>query len=612
MRGPARTPDLIRALGLTIVIAVAAALSPPVRAQAPAVETPPADTPIETVPQEPVPIRFRVEIDAPRPYEKMLRDGLDLVRWQSDERVTLPVLERLVAEARKAAVEALAAEGYFSADVVTAIEMPAPRAAVVRITVKPGPVTTVREVDLDVRGPVLQDGEGSKRVDVVKQTWKLAPGEPFSQAQWESAKAQALVQLGRGRYAAASIEHSEARVDPEAARADLVLKLDSGPVFHAGPTVVTGLKRYPPAVVENLNPLRTGEPYDALKLDLYQRRLLETGYFNAVNFAIDPDPAQAAAAPLRVTVIEAPSQRIDTGLAFSTDTRLGLTLDYRDSNVFDAAWRLHPRLDLNAKEQGLNATLDTPPRPGGVWNTYSSRLQRRDIAGLVTHEAVAGVAHNWGLESTPSQVSLSAHFEHQSVSGSTTENNYALVGAYRRTFRTTDDIVSPRRGVLGTFEVGASVPGLNTRDFGRVRTRVNWLIPAGLRNDFLIRGEAGVVIARSRDGIPSSFLFRTGGDQTLRGYAFESIGVPQGEAIVGGRYLAVASAEYTRWITESIGAAVFIDAGDAFDQLNAFDLAVGYGIGFRWRSPVGPLRADLAYGERDKNVRLHFSVGFSF
>jgi translocation and assembly module TamA len=133
-----------------------------------------------------------------------------------------------------------------------------------------------------------------------------------------------------------------------------------------------------------------------------------------------------------------------------------------------------------------------------------------------------------------------------------------------------------------------------------------------LRNDFLLRGEAGVVIARSRTGIPASFLFRTGGDQTLRGYAFESIGVPQGEAIVGGRYLAVASAEYTRWITETIGAAVFVDAGDAFDQLNAFDLAVGYGIGFRWRSPVGPLRADLAYGERDKNVRLHFSVGFSF
>jgi translocation and assembly module TamA len=166
--------------------------------------------------------------------------------------------------------------------------------------------------------------------------------------------------------------------------------------------------------------------------------------------------------------------------------------------------------------------------------------------------------------------------------------------------------------VLGTFEAGASVPGLNTRDFARMRAHVNWLIPLGLRNDFLIRSEAGLVLAGSRFGIPSSFLFRTGGDQTVRGYAFESIGVPQGEAIVGGRYLATASAEYTRWITASLGAAVFVDAGDAFDRVQAFDVAVGYGIGVRWRSPVGPLRADLAYGERAKSVRLHFSVGYSF
>jgi translocation and assembly module TamA len=357
--------------------------------------------------------------------------------------------------------------------------------------------------------------------------------------------------------------------------------------------------------------MRPGEPYDGLKLDLYQRRLLESGYFNAVQFAIDPDPAQAASAPLRVSVVEAPSQRIDMGVAFSTDTRLGVNIDYRNSNFFDSAWRFRPRLNVNAKEQGLNLSLDTPPRPGGVWNTYSTRLQRRDIEGQVTREAVAGYAHNWGLESTPSQVTLSAHFEHESIAGSNTANNYALFAGYRKTFRTTDDIVTPRRGVLGTFEVGAAVPGLNTQDFARTRTRVYWLIPLGLRNDLLVRGEVGVVLAKNRSGIPTSFLFRTGGDQTVRGYAFESIGVLQGNAIVGGRYLALASAEYTRWVTESLGAAVFVDAGDAFDHAGSFHVAVGYGVGVRWRSPVGPFRADIAYGERTGKVRLHFSVGFN-
>ena len=616
MRVRARRFDIASALATFAVLASAAICDAwPQQPAAPATtEAPdaPQASPEEAMPPEPQPIRFRVVIEAPRRFEKMLNAGLDLVRWQRDERVTLPVLERLVAEARKATLAALAAEGYFSPDVRSNIEMRGPREAVVRLTVRPGTITTVRGVDLQVQGRALQDSEGRKRVDVVKETWRLTPGEPFRQETWDDAKSDALARLARGRYAAASITESEARVDPEQHRADLTLKLDSGPIFHAGPTVVSGLQRYPASVVENLNPFARGEPYDALKLDSYQRRLLETGYFNAVNFSIDPDPAQAESAPLRITVLEAPSQRIDTGVAFSTDTRLGVTVDYTNSNIFDSAWRFRPRLNLNAREQGLNAALDTPPRPGGVWNTYSARLERRDIEGQVTREAVVGYAHNWGLERMPSQVSLSSHFEQQKVSGSTTENNFAIFAGYRRTFRTTDDLVSPRRGLLGTFEVGASVPGLNTRDFGRVRTRVNWLIPYGTRNDILVRGEAGVVIARARTGIPSSFLFRTGGDQTLRGYAFESIGVPQGSAIVGGRYLALASVEYTRWFTDSIGAAVFVDAGDAFDRREAFDLAVGAGLGLRWRSPVGPLRADVAYGEREKNVRLHFSVGFSF
>jgi translocation and assembly module TamA len=280
--------------------------------------------------------------------------------------------------------------------------------------------------------------------------------------------------------------------------------------------------------------------------------------------------------------------------------------------MFDRAWRLRPRLSLNEVEQQLNIALDTPPKPGGVWNTYSTRLTRRDNQGEVTLEAMAGYAYNWGLESTPSQLTLSAHFENQQIAGSTTENNYAVFAGYRKTFRTTDDIVSPRRGVLGTAEIGVSVPGVSSQEFIRARTKVNWLIPLSLKGDLLLRGEAGVVLASSRQGVVSSFLFKTGGDQSIRGYAFESIGVPQGEAIVGGRYLVLASAEYTHWVTQTLGAAAFIDAGDAFDSMGAFDTAVGVGVGVRWRSPIGPFRADVAYGARTDQIRLHFSVGYSF
>lgn len=584
-----------------LLLAFASAVSVPSRAQAP-------DAPLE----EPATVRFRVVVEAPREYRRALEEGLDLARWQRDERVTMPLLERLVAEARKAAADALAADGYFSANVQSRLETAGASEAIVRIVVEPGARTLIRGVDLGFSGPVLEDEEGRERIAVVKETWRLAPGVAFRQRDWDKAKEDALARLARGRYAAAKIVDSEARVDPEKRAADLKLRLDSGPVFHAGPLVVTGLKRYPHGVVQNLNPTRPGEPYDATQLDLYQRRLLETGYFNAVQLTVDPDPEQAAAAPLQVNVIEGPSQRIDTGISIRTDTGLGGTLDYTNADIFGSAWRLRPRLDVNGKEQLVIVTLDTPPRPGGVWDTYTAKLQRRDILGDLSREAMVGYAYNWGLESTPSQVAVSAHYERQTIAASTSETNYAVFIAYRRTFRTTDDLVLPRRGVLGTAEIGASVPGLSSQEFIRARGKVNWLIPLGLRNDLLVRGEAGIVLADSRQGVVSSFLFRTGGDQSIRGYNYESIGVPQGEATVGGRYLALASVEFTRWITESLGAAVFVDAGDAFDDPRAFDLAVGAGLGIRWRSPIGPFRADVAFGERDAKIRLHFSVGFSF
>ena len=131
---------------------------------------------------------------------------------------------------------------------------------------------------------------------------------------------------------------------------------------------------------------------------------------------------------------------------------------------------------------------------------------------------------------------------------------------------------------------------------------------------WLLYTEPGLqwVLSHTREGIPSTFLFRTGGDQTVRGYAFESLGVEKDGAIVGGRRLLVASAEYVHWFGENWGLAVFADTGNAWDSGVRPSLASGYGFGARIRTPIGPIRSDLASGQVSGDVRLHFSVGYSF
>ena len=160
---------------------------------------------------------------------------------------------------------------------------------------------------------------------------------------------------------------------------------------------------------------------------------------------------------------------------------------------------------------------------------------------------------------------------------------------------------------------GGGVPGISTRNFGRLRGRFAAWLPLAENNELNFRAEGGAVLAGSRNGIPSKLLFRTGGSTTVRGYDFESLGVDQnGDAIVPGRYYAVASVDAIHWINESWGLAAFIDAGNAVDSLSHAHLALGYGIGARIRTPLGPFRLDVAYGQDVRQVRVQFSVGLTF
>ena len=129
------------------------------------------------------------------------------------------------------------------------------------------------------------------------------------------------------------------------------------------------------------------------------------------------------------------------------------------------------------------------------------------------------------------------------------------------------------------------------------------------------RAEAGEVFAHSAIDIPDTLLFRAGGDDSVRGYGYRTLGPSINNAVASGRVLMTASAEIARPISPRFPAywwAAFVDAGNAADRWSDLSPVVGYGVGLRWRSPVGPLRVDLAYGQHVHRVRLHLSVGIAF
>lgn len=566
---------------------------------------------LAAVSPESAPLRYRIEVQGPKDLAAMLKDGLQLARWQHDPGMTPELLERLLEESIGHAKEAVATEGYFSAQIRGTIDRSADP-WVVRLFVEPGERTRVSGVDIRFSGPAAADPGASGVLQRIRASWPLGEGMPFRQESWDAAKRQAVRELSEWRYAGARVAESRAEIDPQSRGAYLTVDIASGPPFRFGPARITGTKRYPERLATNLNPIRTGDVYDRKALAIYQRRLLETGYFVSAQVDVDTEAGDPGAAPVRVALIEGSAQHVEAGVGYSTDAGQRLELRYSNQDTLDSAWRFKSGLRIDTKIQELELNLDSPPLSEARWNSGFARARRTDIQNQQTSESAVGISHNWLSGGTPSSLVLSGHVEEQKVAGALADRSHALYAGFRRVFRNTDDLVSPRSGFLGNWEIGGAPAALATRGFARATAGASLFFPVALNDDLLLRGYAGAVRAAAREGIPSTFLFRTGGDQTVRGYAFESLGVKQGEAVVGGRYAAVASIEHTHWFDASWGVAGFVDAGNAWDRGTPFHAAVGYGVGARFRTPVGPIRIDIAYGRDTRKVRLHFSAGFTF
>jgi len=556
-------------------------------------------------------VHYRVDVVAPGPIAAAIRSAVDLVRWQDFEDMTELLLERLVRDAVPQAAEAAATQGHFSAAIDVAVDR-STTPVTVRLGVDPGPVTTIRSVDLTVDGPADTVPQGAAAIARLRERWSLPVGEPFQQEAWTAAKQGAVATLAASPFAAARLTASQALVDPPQRAADLSVTIDSGPPFRIGRIDVRGLQRYTPQVIEHFANIQPGDLYDGEALDTYIRRLLASGYFASVQAAIDTDPAQADAATLSVSVIEAPARRVEAGLGYSTNTEFRASFTYNDMNVNGRGLQMYTTLRIESLVQQATARFVLPPRAGGWIDTFGAGAERTDIENLITRTASVTWRRNSLAERRRPAFGLGMYVDEQTPFAQPSVASHALYADAEYTWRSVDNLLDPTKGWMANVQAGWGIPGASTEQFGRTIGKLAAWWPLSPKDDLIGRAEMGAVLASSREGIPSVFLFRTGGDTTVRGYAFESLGVQQESAIVGGRYYALASAEYNHWITPSLGLAAFVDAGNAADQLRDLHLALGYGIGGRLRTPIGPFRLDLAYGQEDHRVRIHFSVGLAF
>jgi translocation and assembly module TamA len=483
-----------------------------------------------------------------------------------------------------------------------------------------GALTRVDRVELKFTGAITEPRFADRLASIRKQ-WPLVAGAPFRSTEWEQAKLRLLASTEARYFAGARLVDSGARIDPDTATAILEVEVDSGPAYTIGALKIEGLSRYEAWLVERYNPFQPGDPYDRAKLVEFQQALQDTPYFANALTTLELAPEHPDQVPLRVVLRESRSKRLSAGVGFETNTGAHVEVAYRQNELFGQPWVLQSGVRLDQTGGFGYTDVLFPPRPSGVQDSVGALVEDSEVEELRVRRWGVGAARSRVVgPRTGNNVATkwSVNFEHENRRTPTTDwqTLNTLSTTYSWVRRKVDDVIQPRRGNIIRAEATVGVSGSQLNEtFVRGYGRLQQYIPVGERDVLIVRTDLGYVHADSLDVVPSKFLFRTGGTTTVRGYDYESLGVKQGVATIGGRALVVGSVEYVKWLEQfggNWGVAAFVDVGDAAETFRDLNLALGTGLGVRYRTPAGPLAVDVAYGARENQLRVHFSVAIAF
>ncbi len=554
-------------------------------------------------------------------------------------------VSRLRRRAWEAAQAALQTQGYFGATVTLDVSPGAANGGEFwDITIDVGERARVRQLGLRFDGALAGDAYASRR-QALRDDWLLKQGMPFINDDWSRAKTELLDEASRRDFYYARYAHTRAAVDPEAAKADLDVELDSGPPVRLGELQIVGLKRVPESLIRRYVKYDPGEAYDQTRLEDWQQALQSTTFFRGAfvtlndgttplreTNAASADPQKGTAAPeparptgtdpvtlpVRVQVTEGPARYASGSLGVDSDHGVRVEGLYRQNVVYGLPIWIETGAGVDQKRQRVFFDVHLPPGMDGSKDSFGLLYDHSDIEGLETSRAGLGWKRSQTRKAAgDSRVEYEVRwgglvaYDKIRISGDSRYEVPSWAATWQWLRRDVDSKYNPREGNLIEFGLGVGTTLDDGKEFHRSSLRAQQWWPIGERDVLTVRGEIGKVWSQT-NRLPQDFSWRTGGSRSIRGYRYQSIGLERGDAVMGAPVLGVASIEYTHYFTDILGANLFIDAGDAAESFGQFDWHLGYGAGLAVRTPAGPFFVDLAWAQKDRRLRLQFSLGIAF
>lgn len=552
-----------------------------------------------------VAIDLRID-NLPQDISDTIKKSLSLTQNKDDPLLNETLIRRLQQRGVEEIRLGLQTVGFYAPVIYPALEQSG-EGWIARYRVEAGLPTTLVPLDVRIDGPGGEDDQLRKWLDELP----LREGDVLNHQQYEKTKAD-LIRLARSHgYFDGRFVTSQVKVNQQDHDARIQLHFDSGPRYRFG---VISLQQsiLTPKLISRFLQFREGDPYDSTELLRLQQTLSDSEYFDNVSIKARVEDAQDQRVPVDVELSPRKPSRYSASLGYGTDTGPRAGLGYERRRVNQRGHRFSMNYSASEILNALTTSYRIPlGKPATDYFALTSDWIEEDTTTASSSRAIYGARLVRLIGEWQRMLALNLQTERYVV-GDTSGKSELLIpslGIQRA-------VAMPRNNLqlgwhFGLTARGAAQGMFSDTSFSQVLANAKLIQPLG-RNDRLIaRGNIGASWINTFSELPASQRFFTGGDYSVRGYAYNSLG-PKDDSgrVIGGRNLLVGSLELEHAVSPNFAMAAFIDAGNAFDNLE-YTLYKGAGMGLRWRIPLGTIGIDVAQAMDKSNRpwRLHLTVG---
>ena len=495
------------------------------------------------------------------------------------------------------------------------------RSLTVSIRIEPGKPVRVRGWNVGVEG----DAGDERSVRAALDGFAPRQGEVLDHSLYEASKSKVSRTLAGHGYFDADFAAHRVEVTRADYAADIDLRWTSGARYALGEATFTQTPKtiIRDELLQKLVGWTPGEAYDDAELERLRRSLVALDYFGLVEILPQPENAKDKVVPVQVNLTPAPRSIYTAGVNYGTRSGAGFSLGVERRYLNTRGHKALAQIDYANKRKTATVQYRVPAFAWlDGWYTASLQAADEQTDSLDTRrlEFVASRSGQFNdhLNLVASMHVLRERWSYFTLNRPSLDYQYAsfYFPSLRAEYIDVDNRLTPRRGAGGTLTLRGGKGGTDgDAAFAQLHASAQWFHGFDADSRLIVRGEAGHTFTDELLALPPSLRYYAGGDRSVRGYGWREIG-PRIRNSVGDTYalgaqnVVTASIEYERYFKGPWGAAVFVDSGSAFDGKSP-DMHTGVGIGLRWRSPVGPVRIDIARGLKspDSPFTLHLNIG---